>query len=145
MYDLVTRETMNEQSSRGVAPVIAVILMVAITVILASVVAVFVLDIGGGLSEDAQAGLNIDQNVDDETVTVEIISIGNVAHIEMRGDTDFNSEPDWSSELGESGDKMVLDRGGALADQDQGTLRAVGVTPEGEESVVNTFDWDFEG
>lgn len=40
-------------SDRAVSPVIAVILMVAITVILSAVIATFVLDIGGSLSETA--------------------------------------------------------------------------------------------
>jgi flagellin-like protein len=39
------------ETDRGVSPVIAVILMVAITVILSAVIGTFVLDIGGSLSE----------------------------------------------------------------------------------------------
>lgn len=41
------------ETDRGVSPVIGVILMVAITVILAAVIGTFVLDIGGSLSESA--------------------------------------------------------------------------------------------
>lgn len=37
----------NEPADRAISPVIGVILMVAITIILAAVIAVFVLDIGG--------------------------------------------------------------------------------------------------
>jgi flagellin-like protein len=41
------------ETDRGVSPVIGVILMVAITVILAAVIGTFVLDIGGSLSSSA--------------------------------------------------------------------------------------------
>jgi flagellin-like protein len=41
------------ETDRGVSPVIGVILMVAITVILAAVIGTFVLDIGGSLSQSA--------------------------------------------------------------------------------------------
>ena len=144
MYDLPTRETiMKEQLSRGVAPVIAVILMVAVTVILASVVAVFVLDVGGGLSEDAQAGIDFEQDVNEETVTVEVLSIGNAAYIEVRGDVDEDDVPEWSDTLSESGDSVVLERDDELDDASTGQLNAVGVTPAGDENVVATFEWDF--
>jgi flagellin-like protein len=49
--------------NRGVSPVIAVILMVAITVILASVVGTFVLDVGSSLSDPMpQASFSVEQN-----------------------------------------------------------------------------------
>lgn len=45
---------------RGVSPVIGVILMVAITVILAAVIGTFVLNLGGSVSSNAQAGVSVD-------------------------------------------------------------------------------------
>jgi len=55
---------------RGVSPVIGVILMVAITVILAAVIGAFVLQIGGDLGESApQASISIsDTNADADTI-----------------------------------------------------------------------------
>ncbi|MEF8771343.1 type IV pilin N-terminal domain-containing protein [Halodesulfurarchaeum sp.] len=47
-------------SERGVSPVIGVILMVAITVILAAVIGSFVLGIGGDIEQAPQASLSID-------------------------------------------------------------------------------------
>lgn len=55
----------HKQSDSGVSPVVGVILMVAITVIIAAVVANFVLDLGQQLGEDADATLNFDQSVHD--------------------------------------------------------------------------------
>jgi flagellin-like protein len=56
---------------RAVSPVIGVILMVAITVILAAVIGTFVLGLGDQVSENApQASLNFDYNTNASTVTV---------------------------------------------------------------------------
>ncbi|WP_135536354.1 type IV pilin [Halostella pelagica] len=46
----------------AVSPVIGVILMVAITVILAAVIGAFVLDLGGNTQETPQASFNFDQS-----------------------------------------------------------------------------------
>ena len=48
-------------SENGVSPVIGVILMVAITVILAAVIGTFVLNLGGSVSETPQAPLTYEQ------------------------------------------------------------------------------------
>ena len=53
---------------RAVSPVIGVILMVAITVILAAVIGAVVLGLGGETQETPQVSLSFDQ--DDDTVTV---------------------------------------------------------------------------
>ena len=60
----------DEGNERGVSPVIGVILMVAITVILAAVIAAFVLDLGQGVDSEASAGIQ----VDNDTVTVTSLS-----------------------------------------------------------------------
>ncbi len=62
-------KTIRSGEDRAVSPVIGVILMVAITVILAAVIGTFVLGLGDDIGgDDAQASLNFNQ--DDETVTV---------------------------------------------------------------------------
>lgn len=67
---------------RGVSPVIGVILMVAVTVILAAVIASFVLGFGSGVSENVQAGADIAER-DDGTVRVTWISEGNAASLNV--------------------------------------------------------------
>jgi len=62
-----------DMDERGVSPVIGVILMVAITVILAAVIASFVLGFGSSTSQSATAGVE----VDDTNVTV--VSLGDNA------------------------------------------------------------------
>jgi flagellin-like protein len=68
-----------QDNERGVSPVIGVILMVAITVILAAVIGTFVLGLGDSISDSApQAQLNVDsQN----------LGAGEVTLIHQGGDT----------------------------------------------------------
>ncbi|MCD2201580.1 type IV pilin N-terminal domain-containing protein [Halobacterium sp. KA-4] len=63
-----------DMDERGVSPVIGVILMVAITVILAAVIASFVLGFGGSVSSNAQAGVSVDNSTGTPSVT--IVSMG---------------------------------------------------------------------
>jgi len=60
----------NTDEDRAVSPVIGVILMVAITVILAAVIGAFVLDLGSNQSSNAQAGLDVDESTTPNTITV---------------------------------------------------------------------------
>jgi len=55
-----TSESLKNGDDRGVSPVIGVILMVAITVILAAVIGGFVLGLGGDLQSAPQAQISIE-------------------------------------------------------------------------------------
>ena len=64
---------------RAVSPVIGVILMVAITVILAAVIGAFVLGIGGEQNATPSASISLDADVDDDDLsdsTIEIVHNG---------------------------------------------------------------------
>ena len=64
------KELFADDSDRGVSPVIGVILMVAITVILAAVIGAFVLGLGDQVSNNApQASFSFDFNQSDVTIT----------------------------------------------------------------------------
>jgi flagellin-like protein len=79
-----------DMDERGVSPVIGVILMVAITVILAAVIASFVLGFGGSVGSNAQAGVDIDETVTPHNVT--IITIGeNTDKVECSGNSESAS------------------------------------------------------
>jgi flagellin-like protein len=72
---------------RGVSPVIGVILMVAITVILAAVIGAFVLGLGDNIDTGTQAGVTISES--DGTATVTWNSGGNADNISVTaGDSD---------------------------------------------------------
>lgn len=62
--------------TRAVSPVIGVILMVAITVILAAVIGTFVMGLGNNVDKNAQAGVSFDQN--STAVDIQLTSLGNV-------------------------------------------------------------------
>jgi len=65
------KELFTDDSDRGVSPVIGVILMVAITVILAAVIGAFVLGLGDQVSNNApQASFSFEFDTDKQNVTV---------------------------------------------------------------------------
>jgi len=70
----ISKKLVGTEEERAVSPVIGVILMVAITVILAAVIAAFVLDIGPG-DTDPSASFTADVNNDGD-VDVELQSLG---------------------------------------------------------------------
>ncbi|WP_290810362.1 type IV pilin N-terminal domain-containing protein, partial [Halovivax sp.] len=74
MITEMQKTLIGSEDERAVSPVIGVILMVAITVILAAVIAAFVLDIGPG-----DSGVNAGASISDagDTVEVSVNDMGN--------------------------------------------------------------------
>ncbi|WP_049894148.1 type IV pilin [Halogranum rubrum] len=68
-------QNLFNKEDRAVSPVIGVILMVAITVILAAVIGTFVLGLGSNVSQNAQAGVTFSQDSATNDVTITINSI----------------------------------------------------------------------
>ena len=96
---------------RGVSPVIGVILMVAITVILAAVIGTFVLGLGDSVQQNAQAGVSFSQeSVDDGfSVTITVNSVQRADSIEYQvndaagdGDPQTDSFTSLGTQVGES-------------------------------------------
>jgi len=89
----------------AVSPVVGVILMVAITVILAAVIGTFVLDLGGQVQQNAQAGVSFDETEGVET-EVQLNSVQNADHIYVEAPnaatTDSNVYNGGDSSLGAS-------------------------------------------
>jgi flagellin-like protein len=59
-----------DEDERAVSPVIGVILMVAITVILAAVIASFVLNLGQGTETTPQTTIDVDYDSNDDDLTI---------------------------------------------------------------------------
>jgi len=98
----------TEKSERGVSPVIGVILMVAITVILAAVIAAFVLDIGPS-DTDPIAAVEIDgDNTTEVSVTLQSVSQGDGIAV-FPNDEDINKGDELDSiEIGgDDGDDFI--------------------------------------
>ncbi|MFP9192978.1 type IV pilin [Natrialbaceae archaeon A-CW1-1] len=103
-------QTEDESTSRGVSPVIGVILMVAVTVILAAVIAAFVLDLGGSLSSEAQGSVSVSGN-DTTSVTVTAESLANadgIAVIDPTDDGSVVSDGDGDADLRMVGTEVTL-------------------------------------
>jgi len=137
--------------------VIGVILMVAITVILAAVIAAFVLDLGDSVSQEAQAGVNIDVDQSDNgNITVGVTSLGNADYVVLGGDIDGEQDPVSGSDEDldglelEVGDTVRLnynsggtDESGGLGGVD-GTLTAIAVV-DADDTRTQVASESWEG
>jgi flagellin-like protein len=130
------REFVLAKTDRAVSPVIGVILMVAITVILAAVLLTFVLDLSSSIQQNPQAGVSFDQNgaagTAGATLEVQIISMENADDLTITGagtvSTDF-------SDPAATGETAVVDISGAAA----GDRVTVTATLGDKTSVIQTY------
>lgn len=76
-------------TDRAVSPVIGVILMVAITVILAAVIGAFVLNLGDDVGNEATAAVSFDETTG-EKVGVTLTSAGNADNVRVTTESDDN-------------------------------------------------------
>ncbi|MFC4437732.1 MULTISPECIES: type IV pilin [Natrialbaceae] len=164
----IVRKLVGNDEERAVSPVIGVILMVAITVILAAVIAAFVLDMGDSIEGEAQAGatIEVENNSNTQQVQVSVTSMGNAEEIELGGDytgsatltesgdvvtftwelDDTNTENGFDSNGDGNGDNndwdfSAIDPG----DHQQGTLTVIAVTNDDTETVVASEEFEFGG
>jgi len=128
----------GNKDERAVSPVIGVILMVAITVILAAVIAAFVLDLGQSTGANAQAGVSFDSNGTDVTVT-----LTSADRLDTDGD-DLVIEVDGEEgTVDDACDEEALEGGvGSSATCDAGEDITVIGTYEGSETVVASRSGD---
>ncbi|OVE84721.1 type IV pilin [Natronolimnobius baerhuensis] len=138
------KKLIGNDEERAVSPVIGVILMVAITVILAAVIAAFVLDLGGSIGEEAQAGVSIEVDESDHKIQIQVTSMGNSDEIDVRGENvDYSGD-----HLIEAGETLTLEPDDGLENEADvsGTVTAVAIiTDDGTETQVGSADFDFEG
>jgi len=135
--------------SRGVSPVIGVILMVALTVILATVLGTVVLDFASGLSKQPpQAAFDYERNGADE-ITVTHVSGERINHNRLRitvgGDEVYPddsgsdiSKTGWASPVG-VGDTVDIEHAGADGGD---TVRIIWQNPSGQSAnTLSTWPW----
>jgi len=138
----------GSEEERAVSPVIGVILMVAITVILAAVIAAFVLDLGQGQSANAQAGLSFESTALDDTSTADAaegevrITINSIQRADSfsvsasnldGGSTESSPSTSGTSSFSAVGDSATVSN---LEDGDTVTVTA---TYDGSSTVVGTY------
>ena len=129
----------------AVSPVIGVILMVAITVILAAVIGTFVLGLGDQVDNNARAGIDADVDATDNNVTLSVITLDNSDYVMILGAeglTLYGSSAYGSPEAVDSsgeGNKLYLNQTGTtvkLGGTGSGTITVVGVIGETPEDGI---------
>ncbi|RZV10943.1 flagellin-like protein [Natrinema hispanicum] len=118
------KKLVGSEEQRAVSPVIGVILMVAITVILAAVIAAFVLDMGSGVEQNAQAGANIEFDSTNDKLSVTYSSTQNADHIVATFTDDEGDNAEY--QLDSPGSKVILEDDSPTA------------TPEAESATATT-------
>lgn len=152
-----------DESDRAVSPVIGVILMVAITVILAAVIGTFVLGLGDQVQQTSpNAQWNWDQSIPDATsvqntdtltVTHEGGDTVTATNLEVTGSAALASSPqcdtaadgddgEWSASEISAGDSCEMDGDGELGSNIEGeTVRLIWTADGGSQSsTLSTYE-----
>jgi FlaG/FlaF family flagellin (archaellin) len=124
--------------------------MVAITVILSAIIATFVLDLGGSVSQNPSAGVTFDE-VADGQVQVQLVSAENADSVELTRSDESGTYSASFSAAGDSatvGDKagQGTETFGTDASTNDAALTAgdtltVTATLDGKTSVIQTYDY----
>jgi len=135
-----TEKLVGDADERAVSPVIGVILMVAITVILAAVIAAFVLDIGPG-EQDPSAAIDFEQ--DGEDLELELQSLDGSADAVVVVDDDDQTILAYGTDSDDS-ENMALTVSGEERSYDDaevsgGTIQAISVN---DPDNLNSDDGD---
>ena len=118
------------EDERAVSPVIGVILMVAITVILAAVIATFVTGLGSNTSSNANAAVSVSEN--STAVTVTLTDMGNSKNVTVRDAS--------GSHIGGSNLTSVGESVGITSASSGDTISIVAIKEDGTETVVQTYE-----
>jgi flagellin-like protein len=120
--------------SRAVSPVIGVILMVAITVILAAVIGTFVLGLGDSVQTNVQAGATVSADSANDRITVTFTSSqtqGATLEVDLNAITSGGSDD--SASLSTVGQSTTFT---GLSNGDDYSVVVTAVSPDGESSTV---------
>ena len=126
----IQQKEANDDSERAVSPVIGVILMVAITVILAAVIGVFVLEFGSSVS-DSPPTVQFDMTVDSDDNAKILHEGGDVFEADSFSITNDESESKF-----ESGSVSAGDESKSFKVSDGDTVRVVWESDNGEKSNI---------
>ncbi|MFP4631952.1 MAG: type IV pilin, partial [Halobacteriales archaeon] len=133
------KQTRTREDDDAVSPVIGVILMVAITVILAAVIGTFVVGLGEDPGQAPRAGVTFDYDDASDSVTVEVVDGGNVdaLYIDVVG-RDLAD----SNITNERGFNDTAEDGRAVNREPDGGDSAVidGIDPDDEVLVIGELD-----
>jgi len=139
-------ETTNDSA---VSPVIGVILMVAITVILAAVIGTFVLGLGEQVEQNARAGINADVDASNTEVTLSVTTLDNSDYVLVRGPVgDFNVSGTTISEnavvMNTVGDSVTLQDADGSGSGTLTIVAVIGDEPSNDTAYGNVFGTNGE-
>lgn len=123
--------TLLNTDERAVSPVIGVILMVAITVILAAVIGTFVLGLGGNIGDSVTAGVTVEDE-GTSAVTVTLANKGTADEVRIDNQDTGNNVT-----LSTVGNSTTVGSEGSVGDA--GNYSVVAVAGD-EESLIRTFE-----
>jgi len=130
-----TSKLVGSEEERAVSPVIGVILMVAITVILAAVIAAFVLDLGQSTGANASAGVSFSESGSEVTVT-----LTSADRLDTDGSGDLVTEVRGSDSSSLPCESDGLDRVGASTTCSTSDSITIIGTYQGSETVIATYN-----
>jgi|GEM_PF-5441590 len=139
-------------TERAVSSVLGVILMVAMTVIVAAVIGTVIVDVGEQVEDEAQAGVTLETDDAHEELEVEITTLGNADFVVLGGDaTTLDGDP-YDGDHDDPLDREQLGVGTSLTielgttdgiDQDSGTVTAIAVIEDDEIATqAGSESWD---
>ena len=120
--------------------------MVAITVILAAVIGTFVLGLGGGVEQEATAGVSLEVDDNQQYVELTLVTLGNSDYVMARGlgDLELDGEALDSDEklfLNRTGNSVRVDPNGTVTSGTVIMTAVIGDAPGGvSENVDNTTE-----
>ncbi len=146
---VLNNTTEEETTDRGVSPVVGVILMVAITVILAAIIAAFVMDLGGSMQQNANAAMEVTQEADGTSgtdgdtsgavVTARLVSLDNADSVTVQSGSNGNVDAcDGTTNSG----KCEITTVGNTAQIDgvsAGDTITITATLDGSSNVIQTY------
>lgn len=127
--------------------------MVAITVILAAVIATFVLQMGGNQSQPVNAAVDVEVSDSNNEVKFTVTDMGNAEEFEVRGDMGETNATDSikldqltgtgnSQTIGDTNSSNTGGNGYAFDPNATGDFSVVGINGD-EETTVASFEVDF--
>lgn len=120
-YVLVHTDSLGADNA-AVSPVIGVVLMVGITVILATVIGTFVLNLGNDLDRNVQAGVNVKGDAANNEISVTFTSQRDAEYLIVN----IGANGSWSSGgdavLSQVGNSVTYPTSGSLTDGDYQVL-----------------------
>ncbi|WP_292486040.1 type IV pilin N-terminal domain-containing protein [Methanohalobium sp.] len=130
--------------TKGVSPVVGVILMVAITVILAAVIGTFVLGLGDQVNQNAQAGVTFDSGSNEVDVQLNSVQSADAVYVNspgsQSGGVTATDSTDGNYLLNSNGNGGVGTTVTVSGISDGQQITVIGVL-NGEENIIQTYNY----